>query len=215
MTLAHYKLACVHWRGRAEWDCKEFQDGRISCRAANLAPSKYKSYFVPSFEPWTFQNQVVFCAEIRTMHLPNSSHTACRVSKEVPSKFNSYFVPRFEPCTFQIQFVFCAEIRTMDLPNSSHILCRDSNHASSKFKSYCVPSFEGNTFQIQFVFCAEIRTMHLPNQFVFCAEIRTMDLPHSSRILCRDSNHASSKFNSYFVPSFDPCTFQIQVVFCD
>ena len=41
-----------------------------------------------------------------------------------------------------------------------------------------------------------------------------MNLPKSSRILCRDSNHASSKFKSYCVPSFEGSTFQIQFVFC-
>jgi hypothetical protein len=46
----------------------------------------------------------------------------------------------------------------------------------------------------------------------FRAETRTLYLPNTSRILSRDSNHAPSKYESYFVPRFEPCTAQIQVI---
>jgi len=83
-------------------------------------------------------------------------------------------------------------------PIMSYSVCIGVRGLSETARSFRMGVFR--TFRIEVVFCAEVRTMHLPNL---------------SRIFCRGSNHAPSKFKSYFVARFEPCTFQIQVVFCD
>jgi hypothetical protein len=177
----------------------------ISCRVSNHAPSLFKFYYVPRFEPYIFQIEVLFCVEFRTTHLPNSSRIMCRDSNQTSSKLKSYFLSSFEPCTFPIQVLLCVEIRTIHLPDWSLISFRVSNHAPSKSKSYFVTRLEPRTSHIQarnialarFLSIISVFSLFLPTEIKF--DYSSGILPH--RMYPYQSRNFSSAGSLFYIAS--------------